>query len=86
MFTGRPPVRPAHPYQITAGAGVANTSTMKANYEVQALANRKTVYTSSILVVASINIINGLHRLLVKPQEVPRARLSRRRTSLREME
>ena len=34
---------------------------MKALYMVQAQANCKTVYTSSILVVASINIINALH-------------------------
>jgi hypothetical protein len=32
-------------------------------------ANCKTVYTSSILVVASINIINSLHRLFVRPEE-----------------
>src|ERR1700736_690733 len=29
----------------------------------------KTVYTSSILVVASINIVNSLHRLFVRPEE-----------------
>ncbi len=45
----------------------------------------KTVYTSSILVVASINIINILLRLFDRPSEVPRAAVSRRRTSLREM-
>jgi hypothetical protein len=31
--------------------------------------NCKTVYTSSILVVASINIINALQRLFVRPEE-----------------
>jgi hypothetical protein len=34
---------------------------LKANYAVRVLANCKTVYTSSILVVASINLINALH-------------------------
>jgi hypothetical protein len=34
---------------------------MKAHYTVQSQANCKTVYTSSILVVASINTINSLH-------------------------
>ena len=32
----------------------------------------KTVYTSSILVVASIHIINGLGRLYERPQEASR--------------
>jgi hypothetical protein len=34
---------------------------IKPHYTVQSQANCKTVYTSSILVVASINIINDLH-------------------------
>jgi hypothetical protein len=33
----------------------------KAHFAVRSQANCKTVYTSSILVVASINIINALH-------------------------
>jgi hypothetical protein len=32
----------------------------------------KTVYTSSILVVASINIINALHGLLKRPMQAAR--------------
>src|SRR5258707_11748370 len=47
---------------------------MKANYSVQRQANCKTVYTSSILVVASINIINVLRRLFDRPGQVPRPR------------